>query len=121
MDFAVILSVVCVAQIGLIAASAVAICLAILLFIRDQIRGSVILNKVNLQGARSKRRRLLAETAILEQQADKAAVIQWQGNLFFRHGRSTVFRVRTGTEPMPLSAAGFAPCAIDGFHCGALI
>lgn len=83
MDFMVIVTVVCVAQIGLIAASVVGICLAILLFIRDQIRGSVILGKVNLRGARSKRRRLVAETEILEQQADKASVVQLQGNLFF--------------------------------------
>ncbi len=83
MDFAVIVTVVGVAQIGLIAASVVGICLAILLFIRDQIRGSVIINKIDLHGARSKRRRLVAETKILEQQGDQAVVVQLQGNLFF--------------------------------------
>jgi len=69
--------------IGLIAASAVGIILAILLFIRDQILVSVIVNKVDLHGARSKRRRLVAETEILDQHGDEAAVVQLQGNLFF--------------------------------------
>ena len=82
-DFAVIITVVGVAQIGLIAASAVGICLAILLFIRDQIRGSVIVSKVDLHGARSKRRRLVAETEILDKHGNEAAVVQLQGNLFF--------------------------------------
>ena len=82
-DFVVIITVVGVAQIGLIAASAVGIGLAILLFIRDQIRGSVIINKVDLHVARSKRRRRFAETEILDQHGDEAAVAQLQGNLFF--------------------------------------
>ena len=82
-DFVVIITVVGVAQIELIAASAVGIFLAILLFIRDQIRGSVIVNKVDLRGARSTRRRLAAETEILSRHGDEAAVAQLQGNLFF--------------------------------------
>ena len=82
-DFAVIAIVVIVAQIDLVAASVVGICLAILLFIRDQIRGSVIVSKVNLHGTRSKRRRLVAETEILGQHASEAAIVQLQGNLFF--------------------------------------
>ena len=82
-DFVVIITVVGVAQIELIAASAVGIFLAILLFIRDQIRGSVIVNKVDLHGARSTRRRLAAETEILSRHGDEAAVAQLQGNLFF--------------------------------------
>ena len=82
-DFGVIATVVLVAQVGLIAASVVGICLAILLFIRDQIRGSVIVNKLDLRGARSKRRRLLAESEIIERNGHQAAVVQLQGNLFF--------------------------------------
>ena len=82
-DFAVIASVVIVAQIELIAASVVGIVLAILLFIRDQIRGSVIVNKVDLRGARSKRRRLLEENELLNKGGSEAAVVQLQGNLFF--------------------------------------
>ncbi|OGA49320.1 MAG: hypothetical protein A3F74_00585 [Betaproteobacteria bacterium RIFCSPLOWO2_12_FULL_62_58] len=82
-DFGVIATVVLVAQVGLIAASVVGICLAILLFIRDQIRGSVIVNKLDLRGVRSKRRRLVAEGEILDAGGDEAAVVQLQGNLFF--------------------------------------
>ncbi len=82
-DFGVIACVVLVAQVGLIAASVVGICLAILLFIRDQIRGSVIVNKLDLRGVRSKRRRLVTEGEILDAGGHEAAVVQLQGNLFF--------------------------------------
>jgi SulP family sulfate permease len=82
-DFIVIATVVVVAQIDLIAASATGICLAILLFIRDQIRDSVILSKVDLRGAHSKRRRLVAERELLRKHGGEAAVVQLQGNLFF--------------------------------------
>lgn len=82
-DFLIIFTVIGVAQIELIAASVVGICLAILIFIRDQIRGSVIVSKVDLHGARSKRRRLAAENHILEQHSDQAVAVQLQGNLFF--------------------------------------
>ena len=82
-DFIVIVTVVIVAQIDLIAASVAGICLAILLFIRDQIRSSVIVSKVDLRGAHSKRRRLVAEREILGRHGDEAAIVQLQGNLFF--------------------------------------
>jgi SulP family sulfate permease len=82
-DFAVIATVIVVAQIELIAASVVGICLAILLFIRDQIRGSVIVNKMDLRVTRSKRRRLIMESELLNQHGHQAAVVQLQGNLFF--------------------------------------
>jgi sulfate permease, SulP family len=64
-EFIVMATVAIVAQVGLIAASALGICLAILLFIRDQIRGFVIVNNVDLCATHSKRRRLLAATEIL--------------------------------------------------------
>src|SRR5205085_644830 len=82
-DFLVIITVVVVAQVELIAASGIGIALAILLFMRDQIRGSVIVNKVDLHGAHSTRRRLAAETELLGQHGNEAAVVQLQGNLFF--------------------------------------
>jgi SulP family sulfate permease len=82
-DFAVIATVVIVAQVGLIAASAVGIVFAILLFIRDQIRSTVIVNKHDLVGVRSKRRRLAAESEIIDRHGREAAVVQLQGNLFF--------------------------------------
>ena len=82
-DFAVIAIVVAVAQIGLIAASVVGVCLAILLFIRDQIRGSVIVGIVYLDATHSKRKRLVAERELLAQHGGLAAVVPLQGNLFF--------------------------------------
>lgn len=82
-DFTVILIVVAVAQVGLILASAVGVALSILLFIRDQIRGSVIANLVTLDRTHSKRKRLMAEREILGNAGTKAAVVQLQGNLFF--------------------------------------
>ena len=82
-DFAVIMIVVAVAQIGLIQASATGVFLAILLFIRDQARGSVILNKRDLTAVRAKRRRLLAEAEILDQHGEDAIVVELDGNLFF--------------------------------------
>ena len=82
-DFIVIATVVMVAQIGLITASAVGICLAILLFIRDQIHGMVLLVKQDLRTAHSKRRRLEDERDVLKGAGEQAMVVQLQGNLFF--------------------------------------
>ena len=82
-DFAVILTVVAVAQVELIAASATGIFLAILLFIRDQARSSVIVNKRDLRNVHAKRRRLFAESEILNAHGEEAVVVQLHGNLFF--------------------------------------
>jgi SulP family sulfate permease len=82
-DFGVIATVVIVAQFGLIAASVTGIALAILLFIRDQARSSVIVVKADLRAMRSKRRRGAAESALLDCHGDQAAVVQLHGNLFF--------------------------------------
>ncbi len=83
LDFCVIAAVLIVAQFDLIAASATGICLAILLFIRDQIRGSVVISKLDLRATSSKRRRLAAESALLQRDGDQAMVVQLHGNLFF--------------------------------------
>lgn len=84
LDFVVIAAVVIVAEgVGLIQASVVGVCLAILLFIRDQIRGSVILRKRDLTLVQSKRRRLPAEQELLNRHADQAILVELQGNLFF--------------------------------------
>ena len=82
-DFIVIAAVVAVAQIGLIVASAVGIGLAILLFIRDQIRGTVMFSKQDLRTTHSKRRRLEGERDVLQAEGGRAQVVQLQGNLFF--------------------------------------
>lgn len=84
LDFAVIATVVVVAEtVGLIAASATGIGLAILLFLRDQIRVTVLRRSSTLKETRSKLHRLDDECAILRQQGDQAAVYDLQGNLFF--------------------------------------
>lgn len=83
-DFAVIATVVVVAEtVGLIAAAGTGIALAILLFIRDQIRISVLRRKATLKEVSSKTYRLEAEDAILQQHGDEASVIDLYGNLFF--------------------------------------
>lgn len=82
-DFVVIVTVIAVAQVGLIAASATGIFLAILLFIRDQALSSVIVSKRDLRAVHSKRRRLLAESEILDRFGAEAALVQLHGNLFF--------------------------------------
>ncbi len=83
LDFVVIITVVIVAQIGLILASAVGIAFAILLFIRDQIHTSVIINKHDLRELHSKQHRLDIEYEILKRVGHQAYVVQLQGNLFF--------------------------------------
>lgn len=83
-DFFVIAAVVVVAEgVGLIQASAVGVFLAILLFIRDQIRGAVVWRKGNLSEMRSKRRRSDEEDEILRERGGTAVIAQLRGNLFF--------------------------------------
>jgi SulP family sulfate permease len=84
LDFFVIASVVAVAVgIGLIQASVVGVCLAILLFIRDQIRGNVILGRHDLRQVHSKRRRPSEEWRVLDEVGAAAELVRLQGNLFF--------------------------------------
>jgi len=84
LDFAVIAFVILVAvTVDLIAASGVGIALAILLFIRDQIRGSVIRRKRGLDQVSSKTSRLDAEREVLNEHGDEAVFCELQGNLFF--------------------------------------
>ena len=84
LDFAVIATVVMVAlTVGLIAASGAGIVLAIGLFLREQVSGSVVVRR-NLGNQRfSKRVRTTAERKILEQQGALSAVLELQGSLFF--------------------------------------
>lgn len=83
-DFAVIAGVVLVSvTVDLIAASGVGVALAILLFIRDQIRGSVIRRKLYLNQMSSKTRRLALEREILNRHGDQGIFCELQGNLFF--------------------------------------
>jgi len=84
LDFCVIAGVILVAlTVDLIAASGVGVALAILLFIRDQVRGSVIRRKRYLNQMSSKTRRQAAEREILNRDGDQAVFCELQGNLFF--------------------------------------
>jgi SulP family sulfate permease len=84
LDFMVIVAVIAVAEtVSLIAASGVGIGLAILLFIREQIGGSVVRRKSLGNQTFSKQMRLPAEMAILESRGDQSAIFELQGSLFF--------------------------------------
>ena len=67
----------------MIEASAAGIGLAIVLFIRDQIRGSVLRSRATLSSVSSKTRRLEQERAALAAHGEEAEVASLQGNLFF--------------------------------------
>jgi len=83
-DFAVIACVVFVAvTVDLIAAAGVGVALAILLFIRDQIKNPVVRRKLYLNQISSKTYRISSERDILNRCGDQAVFCELQGNLFF--------------------------------------
>jgi len=84
LDFAVIVAVVIVAEtVGLIPASAVGLGLAIMLFLREQIGGSVVRRKLYGNEMFSKQVRLPEEMAVLEKRGDRTVIFELQGSLFF--------------------------------------
>jgi SulP family sulfate permease len=84
LDFGVVLAVVVVAlTVGLIAASAVGVGMAIILFVREQIGGIVVRHKMELKQTSSSWHRPETELAILDQKGDQAVIFELQGNLFF--------------------------------------
>ena len=96
LDFCVIVAVVIIAEtISLIAASGVGIALAVLLFIREQIGGTVVRRKLFGNQTFSHRIRLAAERAILEQQGARTVIFELQGSLFF----GTADQMYTRIEP----------------------
>jgi SulP family sulfate permease len=96
LDFAVIVVVVVVAEtVSLIAASAVGVGLAILLFIREQVGGSVVRRKTYGNQMFSKQVRLPEETEILEKHGDRTVIFELQGSLFF----GTTDQLYTALEP----------------------
>ncbi len=96
LDFTVIAAVVIVAEtVGLIAASATGVGLAIILFIRDQIRGSVLRRRASIKEVSSKTHRLESERTVLEEKGDIANIYELQGNLFF----GTTDQLFTELEP----------------------
>ncbi|MBI2605821.1 MAG: SLC26A/SulP transporter family protein, partial [Deltaproteobacteria bacterium] len=95
-DFVVILAVVLTAVFqSLIAASGVGIALAILLFLREQIRGSVVRRKLFGSHVFSKKKRLPSEIETLEKYGGGTVVFQLQGALFF----GTADQLYTELEP----------------------
>ncbi len=83
-DFAVIVTVVITAVgYNLIAATGVGLGLAILLFIREQIRGSVVRRKIYGDQISSKQYRVPEEKELLQQYGHLITLCELQGNLFF--------------------------------------
>lgn len=84
LDFAVIVAVIGTAlTVSLIAASGVGVILAVVLFIREQIGGSIIRRKLLGNETFSKRVRTHAEMEILTEKGTRAAIVELQGSLFF--------------------------------------
>lgn len=83
-DFLVILAVI-VAAVGtsLITAAGVGIAFAIILFLREQIRSSVIRRKMTGDKKFSKKIRLQEEMDVLTEHGSKTLIIELQGQLFF--------------------------------------
>ena len=83
-DFVVVLAVVVAAlTIGLIAASGVGVALAILLFVREQIGGTVVRHKIYVHQTSSTWVRTEAEMQIIESKGDQGVIFELQGSLFF--------------------------------------
>ena len=84
LDFAVIAAVVTTAlTVSLIAASGVGIVLAVLLFMREQIGGTIVRRKVACSKIFSKHVRTLDEMEILSTRGERGVVVELQGSLFF--------------------------------------
>jgi SulP family sulfate permease len=96
LDFCVIATVVIVAvSSSLIAASGAGVGLAIVLFLREQVRGSVIRRKVSGEQISSKQHRLPAEQEVLKRHGAETTVCELQGSLFF----GTTDQLLTELEP----------------------
>ncbi len=83
-DFAVVVVVIGFAlMVGLIAASAAGVALSILLFVREQVGGSVVRHKTFVNQRSSTWYRPEAEMRLISQKGDKAVILELQGSLFF--------------------------------------
>ena len=84
LDFFVILAVVIAAiSLSLISAAGVGIAMAILLFLRDHIKRSVVRRKMLGDNTFSKKKRINAEMQILEEKGKGIVILELQGQLFF--------------------------------------
>ena len=83
-DFAVVAVVIGFAlTVGLIAASAAGVALSIMLFVREQVGGSVVRHKTFVNQRSSTWYRPEAEMRLIAQKGDKAVILELQGSLFF--------------------------------------
>ena len=83
-DFFVMLGVIISAvTLSLIAAAGIGILLAIVLFLREQMRTSVIRRKAFGNQLFSKKSRMITEREILEEKGKHTLIVQLQGQLFF--------------------------------------
>ncbi len=95
-DFFVILAVVVSAVVfSLITAAGVGIALAIILFLREQIRSSVIRRKISASVVFSKKVRAPSELLVLESKGENTIIVELQGQLFF----GTTDQLFTELEP----------------------
>lgn len=84
LDFLVVLAVIVVAlTTGLIAASAIGVVLAMVLFVREQSSGNVVRHRLELAQAPSTWHRPEAEVEILSRKSAQAVIFELQGALFF--------------------------------------
>lgn len=84
LDFIVVVTVVIVAKtVSLIAASGIGVGLAILLYVREQIRSTVVARKALGSQMFSKQARLEPERQVLLAHGGKTAIFELQGSLFF--------------------------------------
>ena len=84
LDFFVVVAVITTAlTVSLIAASGVGIFLAVFLFIREQIGGTVIRRKLPCNETFSKRLRTHDELDVLSMHGDRGILVELQGSLFF--------------------------------------
>ncbi len=83
-DFAVVLAVIAIAlTVGLIAASAAGVAMSILLFVREQVGGTVVRHKTFVNQRSSTWYRPEAEMRLIAQNGDRAVIFELQGSLFF--------------------------------------
>ncbi len=84
LDFVVIVAVVVTAlTVSLIAASGIGVVLAVLLFVREQIGGSIVRRKLSGSETFSKRIRTGDEMEILVAHGGRSVVVELQGSIFF--------------------------------------
>jgi SulP family sulfate permease len=95
-DFAVVAVVIGFAlTVGLIAASAVGVALSIMLFVREQVGGSVVRHKTFVNQRSSTWSRPESEMRLIAQKGDKAVIFELQGSLFF----GTTYELYSVLEP----------------------